>query len=772
MRLGINLRQCNPRKIGGMENYTRQIIAGLAAAGHQLWLFLPDVAWDTFAEMPERITKIRIGSEATLLAAMHDLRLDVWYCPLLVLEPRFCPIPTAITIPDLQHEFFPEFFSAEVLAWRRENFAVSARIANVIFTLSEHAKETIVKTFDVDPGKVVITHCDIGADFPPPEPELVERNRRQHGDYLYYPANTWPHKDHQTLIEAMAILTRSRPHLRLVLTGSADNHHSRIVSEIRRLDLSDRVDIRGHVSTAELVALYAAARALVFPSRFEGFGIPLIEAMHLGCPIICSDATSLPEVGGDAVLLFRQGVPTDLVAKVDRLIDEPGLADELVKRGRIRRHRYRWEESVRTAIASLEGIVHPQHGVRTPLVTIVTPSYQQGRFIRATIESVLKQDYPTIEYIVMDGGSRDETVSILKEYGGRITWTSGKDKGQADAVNQGIQRARGEIIGWLNSDDLYEPGAIAMAVSYLIAHPEADAVYGAARYIDADGNDIGPYPTEAFNHERLAENCFICQPSLFVRRSALIAVGLLDINLHTCMDYDLWLKLSRRHPLAHIPAVLAHSRLYADNKTMGMRDKVYREIFATVRRHRGFVPQVWYAGLWHWRSGGAPTRMTKLRALMHFALGNWTRPRRVIRDMKQLLASLKSTKDTSGMGLVHGNRVLGTWHQDGWIGRECTWQIPRKSGELIVIEGSTDIPTPGQVLRISVDGVPVGEIPAPGGAFAWQAPLPPPQPMVGHACRICIQAQHIFIPSQIGINGDNRELSVRLARVDLTTNGA
>src|SRR5574337_438603 len=158
-----------------------------------------------------------------------------------------------------------------------------------------------------------------------------------------------------------------------------------------------------------------------------------------------------------------------------------------------------------------------------PLVSIITPSFNQGRFIRDTIESVLSQGYPRLEYLVMDGGSTDETVEILRSYGDRLIWRSAPDGGQADAVNTGVRLAKGEIIGWLNSDDTYQPGAIKAAVDYLIAYPETAVVYGDAHYIDERGEVIGTYPTEDFDLDRLAQACLICQPTAFIRRSALEA---------------------------------------------------------------------------------------------------------------------------------------------------------------------------------------------------------------------------------------------------------
>jgi glycosyltransferase involved in cell wall biosynthesis len=225
-----------------------------------------------------------------------------------------------------------------------------------------------------------------------------------------------------------------------------------------------------------------------------------------------------------------------------------------------------------------------------PLVTIVTPSYNQGRFIRATIESVRKQDYPRIEYLVMDGGSTDETVSILREYSDRLRWVSESDHGQAHAINKGWRQARGSILAYLNSDDVYLPGAIAQAVAALEAHPEAAAVYGEGYHVDEEGRVLERYPTESFNPDRLQETCFICQPTVFLRREAVERAGYLDESLRYCMDYDLWIRLTRAGKiLSHTPHYLASTRLHADAKTLDQRGQAHAEILRVTYRHFGRV---------------------------------------------------------------------------------------------------------------------------------------------------------------------------------------
>lgn len=225
-----------------------------------------------------------------------------------------------------------------------------------------------------------------------------------------------------------------------------------------------------------------------------------------------------------------------------------------------------------------------------PLVTVVTPSFNQGRYIRGTIESVLSQDYPNLEYWVIDGGSSDETQDVLKSYGHRLNWVSEKDQGQADAVNKGFRRAKGEIFGWLNSDDTYWPGAIRRVVQFFQANPEISMVYGEAYNVDAQGKTIERYPTEEFDYQRLAETCFICQPTVFLRRHVFEDVGPLDVTLHYCLDYEYWMRLGKRFRVSYMPESLATSRLHGAAKTVAKRSEAHQEIIPIIQRHYSLVP--------------------------------------------------------------------------------------------------------------------------------------------------------------------------------------
>jgi hypothetical protein len=223
------------------------------------------------------------------------------------------------------------------------------------------------------------------------------------------------------------------------------------------------------------------------------------------------------------------------------------------------------------------------NGTPLPLVSIVTPSFNQGRFIRETIESVLNQDYPSIEYWVIDGGSNDGTVEILKDYEHdlRFHWISEKDNGQSDAINKGLSRCRGEIFNWLASDDLLLPGALRHVASTWVSCPQPSVVYGWARLIDQNGKDLGYCPLQSSEmtlQKMLRSDAFPMQQATFAPTESVRAVSGVDPSLDYAMDLDLWIKLIEKLPFRHVPFDLALYRLHETSKTVSLSSRFIDDV--------------------------------------------------------------------------------------------------------------------------------------------------------------------------------------------------
>jgi glycosyltransferase involved in cell wall biosynthesis len=371
VRVGVNLTVVVPNKIGGLEHYIRrQLAALLDLTDWQFAIFTSPLATPSFSAVSGRVSvhDMLDTSEAGLAEAIASSRIDLWWCPWAgdwrPLRPR---VPSAVTVPDLQHEYFPENFAPGDLANRRLSYFLAAHCARVVLTFSEHTRQDLFRCYGVDRDHVHAIPLDVGYDWDAarPKPELLAELQRDHGSgFLYYPANTWPHKDHQLLLVALKSLRDAGHCYRLVLTGSGDYDRHRVEDTVQELGLGEQVRLLGTVEPSVVRTLYKLAGALVFPSRFEGFGMPLVEAMRSGTPVLCSDSTSLPEVGGDAVRYFATGDGAQLAERIVEIMEDGVLRKELISRGHQRARRFSWEETARATARAFHRAADPARSTR------------------------------------------------------------------------------------------------------------------------------------------------------------------------------------------------------------------------------------------------------------------------------------------------------------------------------------------------------------------------------------------------------------------------
>ncbi len=549
------------------------------------------------------------GYYAQLGRVAADQRLDVLFRGAPDEAELAVPLPKQVfLVPDLRHEHLPGPFPVATLPARRAAFSLALLGAGAIGTVSEFVRRALLDQPCTRCTDVFLMSPALPTEQGDPEQLTpAERANFPKGDFFLCPANLSPHKNHARVLEAFArFQARVGQTTELVFTGRPDGWEA-----LARRHPTLPIRHLGFVRPPVLRRLFLRTKALVFFSLYEGFGLPLLEAFDAGAPVLCSNTTGLAEVGGEAVLPCD---PTDVEAMsrlMERICQSSALRADLAERGRRRLALYSWEPSALNLHAALKRVAEAPadapvtvfatpRGTTLPVVSIVTPSYNQGRFLRRTIESVLSQSYPHIDYRVVDGGSTDDSVAILESYGTRFPWVSERDRGQTHAINKGLAQARGEVLAYLNSDDVLLPGAVEKVVDYLLHRPQCDLVYGQGWYIDEQDNRISQYATADYALPRLLRDCCICQPAAFWRASIARRVGPFEERRRFAMDYDYWLRIARAGGrIEHWHQPLACSRWYPDTKTLAFRVPVYREIIQTCLERADFAHPVYFRGLWH-----------------------------------------------------------------------------------------------------------------------------------------------------------------------------
>lgn len=686
----VNLYNFDPVHDGGTTRVVYELgrmLAGLARSRQARVIYA--VGWRMAGRFSEWLSEPQVEilpclPETNLSALIKAIPADLIISPLYWMFPFDPPLSEqspahvmliADTIP-LDH---PELFSPADVQNSSRIYAWSRNAARVV-TPSNHARDNLIERVGLNADQITVIPWagELSADPLPTCPPLETLL-----PYILYPANALAHKRHHLLLRIMQEIWLEQPQYRLVLTG---DHEAGFIENLCRqvgCDTKQIVDL-GFVSDGQMVTLFQHAEAMIFPSLHEGFGLPILEAMGLGCPVICSRRTSIPEVAGDAAIFVDSDDPR-LWAQAF-LHSLPEKRDHLIAAGRKRANLFSWQKvrdgwlkalldtglvlaesepfsdipvplsavreevsawavehdrlnaeliekereiqkmaaAARTMSADLQAkeaviseynfILNPIHFLldplfrlaryskkyisarldllpqypprpikipswyssqpvnsSTPTISIVTPSYNQSTYLEGTIQSVLGQNYPGLEYIIQDGNSTDQSQLLLEKYRGRLTYVeSTDDNGQADAINRGFSHSSGELMAYLNSDDQLLPGALAYIADYFAKHANVDVIYGHRVMMNEHGEEIGRWVLPPHDDTILYWADFVPQETLFWRRRIWDRVGgRIDDSFHFAMDWDLLLRFQAAGAkIVRLPRFLGAFRVHDQQKSL------------------------------------------------------------------------------------------------------------------------------------------------------------------------------------------------------------
>jgi len=335
MRIGVNAVPLNV-KMGGLRQYFQRLFRELLATdtGNTYVFFYCAENEDELKYLGTdrwRENSIKVADQGEIL--QHMMTLDVYFCPFAVLWPRPMPIPTVVELADIQEVYYPQFFKEDELRARSLHYEPSTRAADAIITLSEFSRQSIVHHHRISQDKIFVT--PLVTDAFSSESGWFNSNLELPDRFIFYPANHWQHKNHDTLLKALAFLKHERGVLiNCVFTGFPMDNGYPLLDKIAEYGLADQVMHVGYVSHDEMQGLYSRATLLCFPSLFEGFGMPVLEALEAGCPVVCANATSLPEIVGDAGVLFNPHDHCDVAAAILSVWHDENLRSELIVKGK------------------------------------------------------------------------------------------------------------------------------------------------------------------------------------------------------------------------------------------------------------------------------------------------------------------------------------------------------------------------------------------------------------------------------------------------------
>jgi glycosyltransferase involved in cell wall biosynthesis len=376
VNIGISLVDFTPGRMGGVETYIRNLVSWLAVNDHEneytlictnhnvayfddILKRVNTLVFENSKNSPYRILRSlvrKVFRVDMIQNGIDRLGLDLLHNPLTYVRDSRSKTPLIVTFHDLQHHYYPEFFRAREIQSRDRMYRRAALEADTIIADSEYTRQTLLDSYGVSYDRVQVVHLGVGSEYNTAyEQDFLLRERSLlglHKPFLYYPAATWQHKNHANLLQAVSLLS-SNHHFdgNLVLTGVATSAKDDLLKNIAARGLQDRVQILGYLPYDKLPVIYNLARMMVFPSLFEGFGMPVLEAMACGCPVACSNVTSLPEVGGDAVLYFDPLSAEQIADSVMKLWHDDAALLDLRAKGLERARQFSWEKTARETLA-------------------------------------------------------------------------------------------------------------------------------------------------------------------------------------------------------------------------------------------------------------------------------------------------------------------------------------------------------------------------------------------------------------------------------------
>lgn len=372
MKIGLNAIGFAPGKMGGVETYLRALVGQLQQLDHDhSYTILCDESNKEEFRLhnPAFTAKVCTYRSKTVRRKIQNIlwntlgidllrakpkyqQLDLIHHPFTTIDKQWWRIPSVLTFWDMQHEFYPNFFSPRELEKRFHTYRPSVANATKIIVSSGFTRDCLVERYGVNINKISVIYTGVSPDclILPSEDKLSKIRTAYNLDrpFIYYPAATWPHKNHKILLDAFKLLCEYTSFTGdLVLTGIAMQSNDTLMAEIGRLGLAKRVKVLGYLPKEELPCLYHLARIMVFPSLFEGFGIPLVEAMACGCPVICANTTSLPEVIGTAGELFDPASYEELSTLVWKVWNDDDKLSNMRQAGLLRSQLFDWQHTVK-----------------------------------------------------------------------------------------------------------------------------------------------------------------------------------------------------------------------------------------------------------------------------------------------------------------------------------------------------------------------------------------------------------------------------------------